>query len=142
MPAATTYLLDTNNISCTMKDGQGQDAQRYRMRILHEPDCKAVTSVVVQSELLFGQPRTPSTRLQSAYERQMEQLPVLPLEDTVGSHYATLRAQLQRAGTCVGAKDTLIAAHVLALCTTLVTVDAAFSRVPDLQVENWLQATF
>nr|WP_315491751.1 type II toxin-antitoxin system VapC family toxin [uncultured Rhodoferax sp.] len=141
MATPATYLLDTNIISRIMKDGQGQDAQRYRARLLREPDCIVVTSVVVQCELLFGLKRRASTRLQSAYERQMEQLPVLPLEDSVGFHYATLRHQLERAGTPIGANDTLIAAHALALGATLVTADAEFSRVPGLKVENWLQAT-
>lgn len=140
MPAPTTYLLDTNVISRIMKDGLGQDAQRYRARLLSEPDCNVVTSIIVQCELLFGLARRPSQRLQAAYERQMEQLPVLPLEDSVSSHYAKLRTHLEQAGTPIGANDTLIAAHALSLGATLVTADAKFSRVPGLSVENWLQA--
>lgn len=140
MPTPATYLLDTNIISRLMRDGQGQDAQRYRARLLREPDCIVVTSVVVQCELMFGLTRHPSQRLQIAFERQMEQLPVLPLEDNIGSHYAKLRTHLEQAGTPIGANDTLIAAHALALGATLVTADAEFSRVPGLKVENWLQA--
>lgn len=139
MPTPAIYLLDTNIISRLMRDGQGQDAQRYRARLLREPDCTVVTSVVVQCELLFGLAKRPSRRLQTAYELQMEQLLVLPLEDSVGSHYAKLRTHLEQAGTPIGANDTLIAAHALAVGAILVTADAEFTRVPGLQVENWLQ---
>ena len=34
--------------------------------------------------------------------------------------------------------DLLIAAHALTVNATLVSADAAFARVPGLQVENWL----
>ncbi len=139
MPSATTYLLDTNIISRIMRDAQGPEARHYRARLLREPDCTVVTSVVVQCELLFGLIKRPSQRLQTAYERQMEQLLVLPLDDSVCSHYARLRAHLEQAGTPIGANDTLIAAHAIALGATLVTADAEFTRVPDLKTENWLQ---
>ncbi len=136
----TTYLLDTNIISRIMKDGQGLDAQHYRTRLQREPDCTLVTSVVVQCELLFGLARRPSQRLQTAYELQIAQLEVLALDASVCDHYARLCAQLERLGTPIGANDTFIAAHTLALGATLVTADAEFARVPGLQIENWLQA--
>lgn len=135
----TTYLLDTNIISHIMKDGQSPQVQRYRTRLQREADCNLVTSVVVQCELLFGLARHPSARLQAAYELQMAQLDVLALDPSVCIHYAQLRAQLERKGTPIGANDTLIAAHALALGATLVSADTEFTRVPGLAVENWLQ---
>jgi tRNA(fMet)-specific endonuclease VapC len=71
----------------------------------------------------------------------MNQLPVMPLDESVGPHYARIRAHLEKAGTPIGANDTLIAAHALALGATLITADAEFSRVPDLALENWLVET-
>lgn len=137
----STYLLDTNIISSIMKDGLGQDAQRIRARLQQEPECRLVTSVVVQSELLFGLARRPSQRLRTAYDLQMEYLEVLPLDENVSAHYADLRAQLEQLGTPIGANDTFIAAHALALGATLVSADAEFARVPGLQVQNWLAPT-
>jgi tRNA(fMet)-specific endonuclease VapC len=139
MPFTQTYLLDTNIISSLMKDRVGTDTARIRERLQRAPDCTLVTSVVVQCELLFGLARRPSQRLQKAYDLQMEQLTVLPLDSGVSSHYAQLRAQLERTGTPIGPNDTLIAAHALALGATLVTADLEFTRVPGLKVENWLQ---
>jgi tRNA(fMet)-specific endonuclease VapC len=139
MTTGTTFLLDTNIISALMKDRSGTDTARVRQWGLRTPDCTLVTSVVVQYELLFGLARHGSPRLQAAYEIQMQNLVVLPLDEVVGPHYAKLRAHLEQAGTPIGANDTLIAAHALSLGATLVTADAEFVRVPDLQVENWLQ---
>lgn len=133
------YLLDTNIISHLMKDGQSVSANRCRDRLLKEPDCKLVTSVVVQCELMFGLAKYPSQRLQRAYALQMESLSVVALDDSVCSRYATLRHHLELAGTPIGGNDTLIAAHALALDATLVSADAAFARVPGLRLENWLE---
>ena len=138
MTTGITFLLDTNIISALMKDRSGTDTARVRAWGLRTPDCTLVTSVVVQYELLFGLARHGSPRLQAAYEIQMQNLVVLPLDEVVGPRYAKLRSYLEQAGTSIGPNDTLIAAHALALGATLVTTDAEFARVPGLIVENWL----
>lgn len=140
MTTGVTFLLDTNIISALMKDRSGTDTSRVRQWGLRTPDCTLVTSVVVQYELLFGLARHDSPRLRAAYEIQMQNIVVLPLDEFVGPHYAKLRAHLEQAGTPIGANDTLIAAHALTLGATLVTADAEFARVPGLKLENWLQA--
>ena len=140
MTGGITFLLDTNIISALMKDRSGVDTARVREWGLRTPDSTLVTSVVVQYELLFGLARYGSQRLQAAYDIHMQSLLVLPLDDRVGPHYAKLRAHLEQTGTPIGANDTLIAAHALAIGATLVTANAEFTRVPGLRVENWLQA--
>ena len=139
MTTSNIYLLDTNIISALMKDRTGEHTANVRARAQTLSDCKLVTTVVVQCELLFGLARHGSPRLQTAYDIQINNLLVLPLDETVAPHYAQLRAQLEQAGTPIGANDTLIAAHALSLGATLVSADAEFNRVPDLKVENWLQ---
>jgi tRNA(fMet)-specific endonuclease VapC len=136
----TTYLLDTNIISHLMKDLGSESLNRYRARLQREPDCAVVTSVVVQCELMFGLTKRPSPRLQRAYALLMEHLPVIGLDESVCIHYANLRTHLEQTGTPIGANDTLIAAHALALDATLVSADSAFSRVPGLRLENWFEA--
>ena len=138
MTPGAVYLLDTNIISALMKDRTGAITANVRAWAQRLPDCRLVTSVVVQYELLFGLARHGTSRLQTAYDIQMNQLPMLPLDAAVGPHYARIRAHLEKAGTPIGANDTLIAAHALALGATLVTADAEFSRVPGLALENWL----
>lgn len=67
-------------------------------------------------------------------------LEILPFETPADSIYGVLRASLERAGTPIGANDLLIAAQALALGYTVVTDnDREFSRVKDLQSENWLR---
>lgn len=141
MTSGSIYLLDTNIISALMKDRTGAITANVRVWAQRLPDCKLVTSVVVQYELLFGLARHGTSRLQTAYNIQMNKLPVLPLDAAVGPHYARLRAHLEKAGTPIGANDTLIAAHALALGATLITADTEFCRVPDLALENWLVET-
>lgn len=139
MAAPTLYLLDTNIISNLMRDAQGVVAKRYRSLLQTQVPCRMVTSIVVQCELLYGLTKKPSARLQAAYDLQMAQLPVIDLDFTVTQHYATVRTLLEELGTPIGPNDTLIAAHALALGATLVSADTEFTRVPGLQVENWLQ---
>ena len=141
MTSGSIYLLDTNIISALMRDRTGAITANVRARAQRLPDCRLVTSVVVQYELLFGLARHGTSRLQTAYDIQMNKLQVLPLDAAVGSHYARLRTHLEKAGIPTGANDTLIAAHALALGATLITADAEFGRVPDLALENWLVET-
>lgn len=138
MTPSYIYLLDTNIISALMKDRTGSITSNVRRRAQRLPEFRLVTSSVVQYELLYGLARHHSPRLQAAYEIQINNLPVLPLDAAVGPHYARLRTYLEKAGTPIGANDTLIAAHALALGATLITADAEFGRVPDLALENWL----
>lgn len=139
MTTGNIYLLDTNIISALMKDRTGANTANVRAWGQGITDCTLVTNVVVQYELLFGLARHGTPRLQTAYDIQMKNLLVLPLDETVGPHYARLRSYLAQAGTPIGANDTLIAAHALALSATLVSADAEFTRVPGLKVENWLK---
>lgn len=137
----TTYLLDTNIVSELMRNAEGNAARRYRSLLESPQTCRMVTSVIVQCELLYGLAKKPSSRLQAGYDLQMAQLPVLDVDESVAPHYAMLRVQLEQRGTPIGANDTLIAAHALALGATLVSADAEFARVPGLQLENWLTPT-
>ncbi len=53
--------------------------------------------------------------------------------------YGNIRSFLETKGTPIGPFDMLIAAHAISLGMTLVTNnEKAFSRVPDLKVENWV----
>jgi tRNA(fMet)-specific endonuclease VapC len=65
---------------------------------------------------------------------------VLPYTDDVLDNYAKLRAELEFAGTPIGASDLWIAAQTLAEDALLITDNVReFSRVPGLRIENWLK---
>jgi tRNA(fMet)-specific endonuclease VapC len=135
---STNYLLDTNIISHMMHNSQGVVALYLENLINNDPTHKFFTSIVVQSELLFGLAKRPTAKLQQAYEQQIAGLTVMPIDDAVSHSYAAVRLALSRAGTPIGPNDTFIAAHALALGYTLVTDNEdEFRRVVGLKVENW-----
>ena len=138
---STRYLLDTNIISALMKNPKGAAAHQCHAVLHKQPAALLCTSVIVQCELLFGLQRLTHPRWQTHYQRIIESLEVLPLEENVALHYAQLRTELELNGNPMSPNDLLIAAHALALDATLVTADAAFTRVNGLRVENWNNQT-
>jgi tRNA(fMet)-specific endonuclease VapC len=132
-------FLDTNIISDMMRDLRGLAATKAKIASVSRGYEVLYTSTIVQCELEYGLLKKESSRLQSAYVRVMESIEILPVDSSIAADYAKLRTTLERLGTPIGANDTLIAAHALALGATLVTADAEFSRVPGLKIENWLQ---
>lgn len=125
------YLIDTNTFIAAMK---GVAAVRDKLE--HTPLSDLVLSPVVLGELELGIEKN-AARLAGVVAR----IELLPLDATVSRHYATIRADLERKGTPIGANDYWIAAQALALGAVVVTDnEAEFTRVPGLVVENWLRA--
>ena len=142
MTEPTLYLLDTNIISDMMRNPQGRANLQLEVRIAQSKSpLRVCTTVVVDCEVRYGLRRKSSSKLDQAYTNLLQIVEVLPLDALVTPHYASLRARLEQAGKSIGANDSLIAAHALALGATLITADAEFSRVPDLALENWLVET-
>ena len=139
MTEPTLYLLDTNIISDMMRNPRGITNKQLAARIAKVSGLRVCTSAIVDCEVHFGLRRKASLKLEKAYAELLQIVDVLPLDLQVTPHYAQLRTYLEAAGTPIGANDTLIAAHALALGATLVTADVEFTRVPGIQVENWLQ---
>jgi len=132
----TTYLLDTNIVSDLVRNPQGQIAAK----IASVGEQNIATSIIVAAELRFGAEKKGSQRLADQLEAILSSLPVLPLAHPSDSSYGQLRAELERAGTPIGANDMLIAAHAQALGAILVSDnEREFSRVRSLQLENWLR---
>ncbi|MBM3508746.1 MAG: type II toxin-antitoxin system VapC family toxin [Alphaproteobacteria bacterium] len=66
-------------------------------------------------------------------------LETVPFEDEDARIAGTVRAQLEREGTPIGAYDLLIAGQALRRDATLVTAEVAeFARVSGLRWENWV----
>lgn len=130
------YLLDTNIISAMMRDPQGAIAAQAASI---DPEHIA-TSAVCVCELWYGVHRRNSVRLAEQLEAILGALKVFPFETPAERIYGRLRAALEGDGAPIGAFDTLIAAHALALDHTLVTDNIReFGRIPGLKVENWLR---
>ncbi|MFN5857648.1 MAG: type II toxin-antitoxin system VapC family toxin [Pseudanabaenaceae cyanobacterium] len=130
------YLLDTNVLSDLVKHPKGCVFQK----ITNVGEEKICTSIVVACELRFGALKSKSSRLSKQVEEILAVIPVLPLETSVDQTYALVRQHLEQAGTPIGPNDLLIASHALALNLTLITANKReFERVPDLDLDNWLE---
>jgi tRNA(fMet)-specific endonuclease VapC len=130
------YLLDTNIVSELVRNPQGKVAEQ----ILKLGERKVCTSIIVAAELRYGAEKKQSPRLSAQLEAVLGALEILPFEKPADASYGSLRAQLERAGKPIGANDLLIAAQALALGHTVVTDnEKEFSRVRQLNLENWLR---
>jgi tRNA(fMet)-specific endonuclease VapC len=130
------YLLDTNVFIGAIK---GSDPIRKRLATV--PAAAILLSPIVLGELLTG---VEKSRQKASNRKRLLQVlegfQQIPLTPEVASGYADLRATLERRGTPIGAKDTWIAAHALALDAVLVTDnEKEFRRVSGLPIENWLR---
>lgn len=130
------YLLDTNIISNLIRFPNGAVLSHLES-ILPETAC---TSIVVSAEIHFGLAKKASDQLRAQAEKILMVLDILPLKAPVDEHYGEIRAYLNKSGQPIGWNDLLIASHARALDLILVTDNIKeFSRVPGLQVENWLK---
>ena len=70
----------------------------------------------------------------------LEVITVLPFGKAEAQSAANIRAALEKDGTPIGPYDVLIAATAVANQSILVTRNISeFSRVPQLQIENWFE---
>jgi tRNA(fMet)-specific endonuclease VapC len=129
------YLLDTN-ICIYIRQKRPEHVLR-RFRKLRPGE--AALSVITYGELLYGAAK--SAQRIAAVERLHELvslLPALPLPETAGEAYGTIRANLESKGEMIGNNDLWIAAHAIAADLILVTNnEKEFRRVRGLKVQNW-----
>lgn len=135
MIVAARYMLDTNIASYIVR-GPGP---ALTARLVTVPMALLCVSSVTQGELLYGLARKPdATHLQIAVQAFLARVDSLDWNSAAATRYGALRAALEANGTPMGNLDTMIAAHALAMDAIMVTNDQAFTRVPDLVVENWI----
>lgn len=129
------YMLDTDTCSYIMK--RSNDAVLKRLRKV--PVNDVCISVITKSELLYGVELSPRRRQdETALTAFLSYVEVLDFPDRASAHYATIRADLKKQGTMIGANDLFIAAHARCLDLTLVTNNTReFQRVRNLAIENW-----
>lgn len=129
------YLLDTNILSDLVRRPQGVVARR----IAQLGEDAVWTSIIVAAELRFGAAKKNAPRLTTQVESILAAIEVLPFDSPADRAYAQLRLGLEQSGTPIGPNDLLIAAHALSGESMLVSANVReFSRVPGLQVVNWL----
>jgi tRNA(fMet)-specific endonuclease VapC len=131
---AVRYLLDTNTASYAIKGNLPGVRERLRKAALSEVAISAIT----EAELRFGVLRLPGAkRLAIVVEEFLRFIDIRSWDSQAAQNYAQLRAWIERQGRPMGNLDLMIAAHSLALDTTLVSSDRVFRRVKDLKLEDW-----
>jgi tRNA(fMet)-specific endonuclease VapC len=124
--SAPAYLLDTN--SCIYLLARARPALEAKVSRC-EPGTVGLSAIVC-AELLLGFVGADEDK-QAMLHRFLDLFPVLPFDREAAQAYA--RVPFKR-----GKLDRLIAAHALALGSTLVTNNVRdFSDVPGLGLENW-----
>ena len=128
------FLLDTNICIYVINERPAGVIAQF---LAHETDGIGV-SAITASELYWGAQKSGSRRNLAALDQFLAPLIVLDYGLSAAKIYGELRAILARKGTPIGPLDLQIAAHALALGTTLVTNNQReFKRVPGLSLSNW-----
>jgi tRNA(fMet)-specific endonuclease VapC len=131
-------LVDTDIVSNLMRTAPSPALIR---RLAAVPPEEQFTSSITVSELIYGAHRSARADeiLRRLDERVWPNLTVLAFDREAAEVHGRLRAQLERSGTPLPEPDLRIAAIALARSLTLITGNVRhFTRVPALQVENWL----
>ena len=129
------YLLDTNMCIYAIKKKPTEVLERISKCIPGEIGLSSLTV----AELEYGVAKSVAReKNQSALEQFLLPFELISFDHESARVYGDLRAQLERAGTPIGAMDTLIGAHAVARGLVLVTNnEREFRRIPGLKVENW-----
>ena len=130
------YLLDTHIVIYVIK--------RRPIEVLNVFNTNAnrmAISAITLAELLHGVEKSsqPAPNL-TVVEDFCSRLQILPYTPKAAQHYGIIRANLEKQGQPIGVNDVHIAAHARSEGLVLVTNNTKeFSRVPALQIENWVQ---
>ena len=98
----------------------------------------------VFAEIAYGLERLPTSKrradLQARFDLMCAELARADWTDEVSRAFGRIKQVLERRGQRIEDFDAAIAAHALALDATLVTANLKqMTRVPDLNVEDWLR---
>lgn len=129
------YLLDTD---CCVAVLRGQREVVNRLSALSPDDC--AVSAITAYELLAGAAKARFPEREHARLRTFfDMVTTLEFGNDAATWAATVRADLERAGTPIGPYDILIAGHALSQDLILATGNLReFQRVRALRVEAWL----
>lgn len=134
------YLLDTDILSNLLKRAPSTS---LIAKLALVPPEQQYTSSITLGELIYGANRLPhsNTILERLDKLLLPNLPVLPFDVAAARRYGEIRAEIERRGTPLGDADLRIGAIALARGLAVVTGNVRhFQRIPNLEVENWLEA--
>lgn len=129
------WFLDTNACIMHLRGRHPQLSAKWRA---HRAEDLAIP-LAVYAELLVGAEKsTQPEKVRGQIELLLEAHEIVEATEEVATHYARIRADLEKRGMSIGGNDLWIAATALAHGATLVTNNTGeFTRVPGLVVEDW-----
>jgi tRNA(fMet)-specific endonuclease VapC len=131
------FLIDTNVFSDLMEDSPRVSA---KLAAVASAD-RVCTSAIVRGEILYGIMRLSPGRQRASLQTRADGLfgfiSCQPISEGVADRYALIKREMASRGTSLAENDLWIAATASDLGATLVTRDRAFSRIPDLAIEDW-----
>jgi len=129
------YMLDTDMCSYIIKEHPESVRQRFQTLAMEQ----LCVSVVTYAELIYGVERSSSKRInRPIIEDFVRHLDVMNWDTEAADQYGVIRAELEAAGTPIGAMDMMIAAHAKSIKAVLVTNNQKhFTKVKGLKIDNW-----
>ena len=134
----TTYMLDAFICSFIMREQPISFLQTLQSKVAQQH--RVVISAITYAEIQYGAiGRKASPKHQELVNGFMHRLDaVLPWDMAAVDASAKVKKQLSDQGTPIGANDTAIAGHAMAIGCVLVTNNIReFSRVEGLTYEDW-----
>ena len=135
---AAMYLFDTDVLTTVLKP---RPPKRLLERLTGVPYSQQYTSVITISEIVYGAHKSdrPEYHLRNLESVLLPAVNVLDFDAKAAYIAGQMRATLEANGTPLMFADIQIAAIACANDLILVTGNAKhFARIPDLQIENWL----
>ncbi len=129
------FCLDTNIWSYLLRSPNPALVRNFKSRTIAE----LCLTELIRAELLFGAKRSSKSKeLTKRIEDLLNPFERLPFDAEAASHYAEIRAFLEKKGTPISPNDLIIAASARAAGTILVTANTReFKRIPGLKCEDW-----
>jgi tRNA(fMet)-specific endonuclease VapC len=130
------YMLDTNICIYIIKAHPVSVLKRFNMFSIGDICISSVT----MAELRYGVEKSQQPEKNKlALEKFTVPLEIMPFDADVTYYYGSMRVYLEKKGTPIGPLDLMIAAHAVCLNSVLVTNNLKeFSRIPELNTENWI----
>ena len=128
------FMLDTNTCIFAINKNAA-----VRARFVAEYPFGLAISAITEAELWFGVENSAKPEKNAETLRTfLATVEIVPFDTLAAAEYGRVRVKLKRAGTPIGDRDTLIAAHAKALGLKLATNNIReFQCVQNLSIEDW-----
>ena len=131
------FMLDTNICIFAINNNA-----IVRSHFIEEYPAGLAISAITEADLWFGVENSAKPEKNAETLRAfLATVEIMPFETLAAAEYGRVRVKLKRAGTPIGDRDTLLAAHAKSLGLKLVTNNTReFHYVEGLSIEDWTTA--